>query len=501
MNGHHPRLGTRLQSFRAAGRRTWRYARWVLAATTVPLALWACNSYPLQLPKPAPEEQTDLLYEVNPVRKLDLVFVVDNSSSMTEEQANLRANFPDFMNELLAIQGGAPDMRIAVISSNVGAGPNMPAAECPPGGDRGKFQVREECKLDAGVKYLTVDGMGKTNFETQGGLPKLPDVFSCMAALGTSGCGYEHQLLSLYFALDNTTNESNKGFIRDDAYLGVVILSDEDDCSAEPSADFFDNLVPGQAGSFRCSLKGHICDNAPIPTMPFKTPLANCKPYTRMAGETNSRLIDVPVFVDFIKNTVKKGRSEKILISSVIGWNDDPAAEYSVVERDSARGGKELDTGPVCQTANTGTAAPGIRLHTFTKAFENNTVAPICQKDLKTAMAEIGKKLRGLIENTCITAPLYDTNDKPEDGVQADCQVLDQIPEANGRYKEQAVLPCSAGRGMPCWNLVADQQCGSGFRTEVKRDMNNPAAPGTLQSIKCLTCPVGSTEPRCVRAP
>src|SRR5687767_12991151 len=83
MNGHHPRLGSRLRSLSAAGRTTWRYARWVLAAATVPFALWACNSYPLQLPKPAPEEQTDLLYEVNPVRKLDLVFIVDNSSSMT----------------------------------------------------------------------------------------------------------------------------------------------------------------------------------------------------------------------------------------------------------------------------------------------------------------------------------------------------------------------------------------------------------------------------------
>jgi hypothetical protein len=435
---------------------------------------------------------------VNPVRKLDLVFVVDNSSSMTEEQDNLRKNFPDFMKELTQIQGGAPDMRIAVISSNVGAGQKPPSAECNVGGDRGKFQVKPECMLGTGVNYLTVDGMGKTNFEALGGLAKLPDVFSCMANLGTGGCGYEHQLLSLYFALDNKTNETNKDFIRDDAYLGVVILSDEDDCSADPTADFFESAIAGQAGSFRCSVKGHVCNDMAIPLMPFETPLAQCKPYVRQANEMNSRLIDVPVFVDFLKNTVKKGRSEKILVSSVIGWSDDANAKYSVIERPARTGGMELDTGPICQTANTGTAAPGIRLHSFTKSFEFNTIHPICSPDLKAAMSEIGKKLRSILENTCVTAPLYDTKESTPE-IEADCQVLDQVPVGGGKYKEQAILPCSLNKGSPCWELIADGTCGSGFRTNVKRDPNNPAAPGTLQSIKCLTCPMGSTDPRCVR--
>src|SRR5688572_12898011 len=52
----------------------WRNLRWALAAATVPFLLWACNSHPLEQPKPAPEQQTDLLYEVNPLRQLDLVF-------------------------------------------------------------------------------------------------------------------------------------------------------------------------------------------------------------------------------------------------------------------------------------------------------------------------------------------------------------------------------------------------------------------------------------------
>ena len=34
----------------------------------------------------------------------------------------------------------------------------------------------------------------------------------------------------------------------------------------------------------------------------------------------------------------------------------------------------ELDLAPACNDARTGNAAPGIRLHKFTKSFENNTV-------------------------------------------------------------------------------------------------------------------------------
>jgi hypothetical protein len=480
----------------------WGKVRWAVAAVTVPLALWACSSHPLAQQPPAPEQQTDLRYEVNPVRKLDLIFMIDNSSSMTNKQENLRKNFPSFMTKLLNIQGGAPDMHIAVISSNVGAGQTMPDRACPPGGDRGRFQVRPECGIDTTKTgyFLTVDGTGKTNFEDKGGLPKLPELFQCMAFLGDQGCGYEHQLLSLYFALDGKTNPENAGFLRDDAYLGVVLLSDEDDCSGEPDADFFASPIPGQSGSVRCSLKGHVCNGQPVPAMPFMAPLSACMPYERDdATEKTSRLVNVPFFVDFLKG-LKRGRTDKILVSSVIGWSDDPATKYSIVQQQARNGGgTEIDTGPVCADLGAGAAAPGLRLHAFTTAFENHTIYPICQTDLSPAMDEIAKRLVNLLENTCITSPLYDTNDDKSDGIQPDCQVDDQVPVGDGstNYRTESVLPCSLGRGMPCWELAPERTCGSGFKTNVKRD--KPVEPGTLQSIKCLTCPMGSTDSRCVR--
>src|SRR4051812_33729657 len=62
-----------------------------------------------------------VMYEANPGRQLDLVFLVDNSDSMAEEQEKLARAFPVLMQQLQNIPGGAPDLRIAFVSSNFGA--------------------------------------------------------------------------------------------------------------------------------------------------------------------------------------------------------------------------------------------------------------------------------------------------------------------------------------------------------------------------------------------
>src|SRR5205085_11472488 len=67
--------------------------------------------------------------------------------------------------------------------------------------------------------------------------------FTCMASVGAGGCGFEHQLEAVYAALHNNLPE-NAGFLRDDAVLVVVFLTNEDDASAPPDTDVFDkNLV------------------------------------------------------------------------------------------------------------------------------------------------------------------------------------------------------------------------------------------------------------------
>jgi len=77
------------------------------------------------LPACAPEEvdpQTTRTSATIANRNLDVLFMVDNSSSMRLQQANLTTNFPMFMDALKALPGGLPNIHVAVISADMGGG-------------------------------------------------------------------------------------------------------------------------------------------------------------------------------------------------------------------------------------------------------------------------------------------------------------------------------------------------------------------------------------------
>src|SRR5687768_16868137 len=54
--------------------------------------------------------------------KIDLLFVIDSSLSMEDEQASLRANFSRMIAVLETIRGGLPDVHIGVITPDLGVG-------------------------------------------------------------------------------------------------------------------------------------------------------------------------------------------------------------------------------------------------------------------------------------------------------------------------------------------------------------------------------------------
>jgi hypothetical protein len=328
-------------------------------------------------------------------RKLDLLFVIDNSAGMAERQMALSAALPALFQSLSAAAGGPPDLHLGVISSNVGAGPTQVAAECPPGGDRGHLQVLPNCGLIPGAgDFIRVDGSGNSNIV--GGAANVASVAACMARLGSNGCGYEHQLLSMYFALDGKTNVDQNAFLREDAALAIILLSDEDDCSGAPSADFFADVIPGQTGSLRCSLKGHLCGGKPLPATSFTWPLSDCAPYVRTdPGLQNSRLVDVAFFVDFIKSN-KPSPDERIFVGSIFGWSDAPAAQYELVETMTSSG-TLIGAGSICDKGAAIKAAAGIRLHAFTTSFSHNVVATICQADLSGPLAAMGTKIADVL--------------------------------------------------------------------------------------------------------
>jgi hypothetical protein len=313
---------------------------------------------------------------------------------MEQEQENLASNFPRLMERLASLPGGLPDLRLAVLSSNFGAGPSQALAECADYGDRGVFQVKAGCGLDPNqARWLAVSGRDPPNFQGQ-----LPEVFKCLASLGVGGCGYEHHLQSLRVAFDARVTPQNAGFLRNDAHLGVVILADEDDCSAAPEAEFFRDPIPEQAGSLRCAVLGHTCGGQPVPaTAGFSAPLAACTSvqHSDTADDRRQRLINVSTFINDIK-ALKPSRPDVISVSVIVGWDDGPQASYQVIRRQGMIG-PEIDLAPACSNPGTGTAAPGIRLRQFAQAFPRHTVHSICNADLGPAMDAIGRSLAGMM--------------------------------------------------------------------------------------------------------
>jgi hypothetical protein len=156
---------------------------------------------------------------------MDIVFVVDDSGSMAEEQGSLATNFPQFAAVLDSYEvapGQLLDYRVALTTTGRTITttlelPGFPPVPITEVGDNGAF--RNTC----GSPKRWID-------RTDGNLSQ---TLSCRANVGTSGPGSAE--MSLYMPMmalsDRITDGTNAGFLRDDALLALVMISDEDDCS------------------------------------------------------------------------------------------------------------------------------------------------------------------------------------------------------------------------------------------------------------------------------
>ncbi len=204
---------------------------------------------------------------------LDVLFVVDNSGSMGNRQARLAA-VAGQMIDLLEEVGF--DWRIGVTTTDNGniwcaAGATTPEAgklqlsSCRSRLDEfvlvgATLDVTQEacldvCEYEGNIATLPTSVAGDPTpksrpwIERIDGQLNLADGLTaqqaapCLLPQGVTGCGFEQPLESMYLAMQRsvTMGESNFGFIRDDANLLVVLLTDEEDCSYQSDfADIFD---------------------------------------------------------------------------------------------------------------------------------------------------------------------------------------------------------------------------------------------------------------------
>jgi hypothetical protein len=419
---------------------------------------------------------------------IDIVFMIDDSRSMREEQENLRRNFPAFTRVLKNLPQGLPNVHIGVVSSDLGTGRFDNVAGCLDGNDHGRFQNAALGGNCAGPDdaYISAVG-GKHNFEGD-----IDQVFACIAPLGAVGCGFEHQLQSVRAALDpDLMPPENRGFLRDEAVLAIVLLTDEDDCSAPDDTTLFD---PGQervsdplgpVSSYRCNEFGHLCNGQRPPRTPASD-LVDC------TSAEDGRLIRISELVEFFKTL--KANSNDVMVAAVAG----PPTPYSVVVEPLPGGGANSpavpQVAPSCESAN-GNAAPAVRIQEFVNAFGNNgTFLSICADDFTPVMTRIGEEVARRASLECMAARLADV-DPEAAGLQSRCEVYDETTSDGSTLRE--LIPACATAAPPCWRIAPSAKClQSGVQMVVDRGGVAPVT-GTRLNVVCETCDQPN-DPRCL---
>lgn len=214
-------------------------ARVATALLPVLLALGGCGRSPVDWLDLADELE---LEPDDPVaggcRKVDFLFVIDDSASMADNQRRLVESFDVFIAGVMRSEEALGSVHVGVVTTDV----YVPG---PP-----------ECRALGGL--VTQTG-GYNSSETQCGpyaeghnymteQDDLYETFPCAAQVGTTGNTLEHPLEALTSAVTKMQGpgECNEGFIRDDALLVAVIVTDEDDPG--PVAHRYEKLVDAKGG-------------------------------------------------------------------------------------------------------------------------------------------------------------------------------------------------------------------------------------------------------------
>ncbi|MBK9035137.1 MAG: hypothetical protein IPL61_28380 [Myxococcales bacterium] len=428
-------------------------------------------------PDAAPEAIATINEAANP--DLDLLFVVDNSGTMAAAQAAVAAAIPAMVQRLSTLPGGLPNLHVGVVSTNMGSG-GVNIGGCStasrPLGDNGYLQLNGCPGLTAPFLADLRDAGGGRQRNFTG---ELAPVLGCMVQLGTTGCGFEQPLEAMFQALQPG---KNPGFLRADAMLAVVLVGDEDDCSATDSQLFGDpnGTIASPLGprtSFRCFEFGVRCDNDPNPRM-FGTrtgcvPRAG-SPYVQSATR----------YVDFLR-TLKPNASD-LVVGGIIGAVD--AQRTAVVAADPDDPTRPAVV-PSCQGAH-GSAYPGFRLATFLDSVLGHTSrSSICDGSYDAALAATAEQVRRAQGDPCIHQPLLDQRpDQP--GVQVRCEVT-HYTMVGGVRTDPVVLPECVGVPEVCWRIVSDPAaCGdvpNAWRLTV--DWAGPAPVDALVEARCEAQP------------
>ena len=191
--------------------------------------------------------------------RVDLLLMVDNSNSMSQEQASFAAQLPNLVRALATgdvNNDGTPesepvrDLNVGVITTDMGTA-GYSYVVCPESdfGDDGVLRTQGRADITgcnavypSFLNFVPTGGGNPTDFASE---------VACVAVAGTGGCGFEQPLEAVLKAVTSNTSPirffrntvghgdgANAGFLRADSILVTLLLTDENDCSAQDGEIF-----------------------------------------------------------------------------------------------------------------------------------------------------------------------------------------------------------------------------------------------------------------------
>jgi len=393
-------------------------------------------------------------------RDVDILFVLDNSSSMAQEQALLSANIAALI-DVLEDPKVRADYRIGIVTTDLGN------PRCPPGSDNGRL-IRTSCidriqdfnlddpptdatltctsycefsdtELPIDPTPITQDASQEPRawLERIGLTSNLPQNVSttqamqCFGPQGIAGCGFESPLESMYRALNASEDPQspNFGFLRETALLQVVILTDELDCSYNPDHGdiFVSNNVfwnPGDmfSTSTTCWRAGVACES-PGPDH------GECwtQDHDDQGNPTDDPdaavLYPLARYVDFLQ-TLENDRkaldaNAEVYVSVITGVPQGyPASPIEYTQDGATQEFLDLyGVAPGCLSTGGGEGLPPVRLREFAESFavdDQTNLFSICDDDYTPALETIADNLRGALNPACVPECVADSDPNTE---------------------------------------------------------------------------------------
>jgi hypothetical protein len=412
---------------------------------------------------------------VTNIDKIDLLFMVDNSGSMREEQAALRAQFPNLIRVLTsgdidptdAVPQNFPpvtDMHLAVVSSDLGLSGIAGIPLCNGLGSDGTMIDVRTCAPSAPFPRFLEFSPGEGEDATALGA-QLANEFACVADLGTMGCGFEQQLentLKAVWPADNmdvwflpdpsgfggTGQGGNLGangdFIRNDpneglSLIAIILVTDEEDCSSGNMSHFrpdngtlaADDPLKMQGLNTRCYFEAMLDRDSTMDGI--QNNLYGPGRYVqalRALRPGNEKLVIFAAIAGVPPELVEEEDLNAVDFGNPAAANafyDSILADRRMIETLDDRGTADVaddNLVPSCDRGEMAKAYPPRRIIEVARGFgANGIVQSICQDDFTPAINQIIKVIAKQLGAVCLPRKLV----RNSDGLVG-CNVVWELP-------------------------------------------------------------------------